>query len=290
MSGLGAGAGGDAELGSRAEHKEDGPEQEGGAHGQIELGAFRALVEAGLHNVDARLPQQADMLAQMQGMLQDAVSPGQAGKGGVAHQGAPVGIAEGPSGPIAGVAGPGKLPGGAAPLAVAGLGNHAKKMAVKACLGLWQNPTSRKYWIIAEERPSLTGVKHQEIQDLLQKRVLVAGDIATQLETLSRFDVAGYMHRSATTNSIAESRFPLADQLFILSHAVCTVVGYGIDHPASAVRLQTLAGAFEKGVGVIWEHALDYVQTMMAPANRNRLVKLINSDLTDWNSEFFGRY
>ena len=71
---------------------------------------------------------------------------------------------------------------------------------------------------------------------------------------------------------------------------MCTVVGYGIDHPASAVRLQTLAGAFEKGVGVIWEHALDYVQTMMAPANRNRLVKLINSDLTDGNSEFFGRY
>ena len=31
MSGLGAGAGGDAELGSGAEHKEDGPEQEGGA-------------------------------------------------------------------------------------------------------------------------------------------------------------------------------------------------------------------------------------------------------------------
>ena len=66
---------------------------------------------------------------------------------------------------------------------------------------------------------------------LLQKRVLVTGDIATQLETLSGFDVTRYMPRSAIANGIAESRCPLADQLAILSHPVCTVVGYGIDHP-----------------------------------------------------------
>ena len=59
MSRLGVGAGGGAELGSGAEHKEDGPEQEGGAHGQMELKAIRAFVEVGLHNVDARLDQQA---------------------------------------------------------------------------------------------------------------------------------------------------------------------------------------------------------------------------------------
>ena len=145
-------------------------------------------------------------------------------------------------------------------------------MATKARLGLWQNPTSREYWIIAGERPSLTGAKRQEIQDLLQTRVLVTGDIATQLETLSGFDVAGYMLRSATASNIAESRFPLADQLDILSHAVCTVVGYGIDHSASAARLQILAEASEKRIGVIREHALDYFQTMMVPANHNRLV------------------
>ena len=75
------------------------------------------------------------------------------------------------------------------------------------------------------------------------------------------------MPRSATANSIVESRFPLA------------VVGYGIDHPGSAARLQILAGAFEKGTGVIREHALDYFQTMMVPVNRYRLVKLINSCL-----------
>ena len=40
------------------------------------------------------------------------------------------------------------------------------------------------------ERPSLTGARRQEIQDLLQKRVLVPGDIATQLETFAGFDVA----------------------------------------------------------------------------------------------------
>ena len=142
--------------------------------------------------------------------------------------------------------------------------------------------------MIAGERPSLTGAKRQETQDLLQKRLLVTSDIATpHLETLSGFDVAGYMPWSATANSIAESRFPLTDQLAILSHAVCTVVGHGIDHPASAVRLQILAGAFETGMGVIREHALDYFQTMMVPANRNRLVKLINSNLTDWSSELF---
>ena len=112
-------------------------------------------------------------------------------------------------------------------------------MATKARLGLWQNPTSREYWIIAGERPSLTGAKRQEIQDLLQKRVLVTGDITNQLETLSGFDVAGYMLRSATANSIAESMFSLADQLTILSHVVCAVVGYDINHPASAARLQT---------------------------------------------------
>ena len=153
MSGLGAGPGGDAEPGSGAEHKEDGPGQEGGAHGQMELGTLRAFVEAGLHNVEERLDQQADMLAKMQGMLQDAVLPGHAGGGGVSQQGAPVGIAEGPVGPIVGVAGPGELPRGAAPLAVAGPGSHAEKMAAKARLGLWQNPTSRKYWMIAGERP-----------------------------------------------------------------------------------------------------------------------------------------
>ena len=160
-------------------------------------------------------------------------------------------------------------------------------MAAKARLGLWQNPTSRKCWIIAGERPSLTGAKRQERQDLLQKRVLVAGDIATQLETLSGFNFAGYLTRSATANSIAESRSALADQLGIISHAVCTMVGYGVDHPATAARPQILVGAFEKGIGVIREHALDYFQTMMVPANRNRLVKLINSDLTDRSSQLF---
>ena len=34
---------------------------------------------------------------------------------------------------------------------------------------------------------------------------------------------------------------------------------------------------------MIREHALDYFQTMMVPANRNRLVKLIYSDLMDWS-------
>ena len=188
----------------------------------MELGGPRAFVEAGLHNVDTRLDQEADMLAQMQGMLQDAVLPGQAAGGGVTPQGAPVGIPEEPGGPIAGVAGPGELPGGAAPLAVAGPGSHAENMSAKARLGLWEKSTPRKYWMIAGERPSLTGAKRQEIQHLLQKRVLVTSDIATQL---SGFDVAGYMPRRATANSIAESRFPLADQLAILSHAVCTVVG-----------------------------------------------------------------
>ena len=84
MSGQDEGPGGVAEPGSGAEHKEDGPGPEGGAQGQMELGALRAFVEAGLHNVDARLDQQADMLAQMEGMLQDAALPGHAGGGGVA--------------------------------------------------------------------------------------------------------------------------------------------------------------------------------------------------------------
>ena len=109
MSGQDEGPGGVAEPGSGAEHKEGGPGPEGGAQGQMELGALRAFVEAGLHNVDARLDEQADMLAQMQGMLQDAVLPGQAAGGGLAQQGAPVGIAEGAGGPIAGVAGPGRV-------------------------------------------------------------------------------------------------------------------------------------------------------------------------------------
>ena len=207
MSGQDEGPGGVVEPGSGAEHKEDDPGPERGAQGQMELDALRSFVEVGLHNVDVRLDVQADMLAQMQGMLQDAVLPGQAAGGRVVQEGAPVGIAEGSGGPIAGVAGPGELPGGAAPLAVAGPGSHAEKMAAKARLGLWQNPTSRKYWMIAGERPSLTGAKRQEIQDLLQKRMLVTGDIATQLEILSGFDVAGYIPRSATANSIAEYRF-----------------------------------------------------------------------------------
>ena len=132
-------------------------------HGQVKLGVLRAFVEAGLDNVDARLGQQANILAQMQGMLQDTVLPGHAGGGRVAQQGAPVDIAEGPGGPIAGVAGPRELPRGGAPLAVAGPGNHAEKMSTKARLGLGQNSTSRKYWIIPGERPSLTGAKRQEI-------------------------------------------------------------------------------------------------------------------------------
>ena len=125
MSGQDEGPGGVAEPGSVAEHREDGPGPEGGAQGQIELGTERAFVEAGLHNVDARLDQQADMPAQIQGMLQDAVWPGHAVEGGVAQQGAPVGIALGPGGSIAGVVGPGVLPGGVAPLVVAALGSHA---------------------------------------------------------------------------------------------------------------------------------------------------------------------
>ena len=102
------------------------------------------------------------MLAQMQGMLQDAVLPGHAEGGGVAQQGAPVGIAEGPGGPIPGVAGPGELPGGAALLAVAGPGSHTEKMAAKARLGLWDVPQVVDY---RGEQPLFTGAKLQEIQD-----------------------------------------------------------------------------------------------------------------------------
>ena len=101
--------------------------------------------------------------------------------------------------------------------------------------------------MIAGERPSLTGAKRQEIQDLLQKLVLVTSDIATQMEALSGFVVAAYMPRNATANSTAEFRFPVVDQLAFLLLAVCTVVGYGIDQPASAVPVQILAGVFERG-------------------------------------------
>ena len=144
MSGLHAGPRGVAEPGSGAEHKEDGPGQERDGRGQMAFGALSAFVEAGLHNVDARLDLQADMLAQMQGMLQDAVLPGHADGGGVAHQSAPVVVAEWPWGTISGLVGRGELPGGAAPLGVAGPGSHAEKMAAKARLGIWRSPTSRK--------------------------------------------------------------------------------------------------------------------------------------------------
>ena len=88
MSGHDEGLDGVAEPGSGAKHMENSPGQEGGAHGQTELGALRAFVEAGLHNVEARLDQQANTLAQVlvccwtpccQAMLQEArASRGQA--------------------------------------------------------------------------------------------------------------------------------------------------------------------------------------------------------------------
>ena len=127
-------------------------------------------------------------------------------------------------------------------------------MTAKSRLGRWQNPTSRKCWIIAGERPSLTGAKRQKIQDLLQKRVLVTGDIATKLKTLSGFYVTGYIPRSVRATSIAESRFPLANNAPFFGMQ-CT--------PSSAARLQALADSFERGIGVIKEHALNYFHTMM---------------------------
>ena len=48
MSGQDEGAGGVFEPGSGAEHKEDGPGREGGAQGQMELGALGVFVEAGI--------------------------------------------------------------------------------------------------------------------------------------------------------------------------------------------------------------------------------------------------
>ena len=110
----------------------------------MELGSLRAFVEERLDNVDARLHQPADMLAQMQGILQDAVLPGQAAGGGVAQQGTPVGIAKGPGGPVAGVGGPSELPGGPAPLAVAGPGSYAEKWPPKHvwCDGRTRRPAS----------------------------------------------------------------------------------------------------------------------------------------------------
>ena len=221
----------------------------------------------------------------MQGMLQDAVLPGQAVEGGVAQLAAPMDIAKEPEEPIAGVAGPGELPSGMAPLAVAGPRSHAQKMAAKARLGLWQNPDVLQVLDDRRRTAFADGSEAPGDPGPAAETVVVTTDIATQLKTLSGFDVAGYMPRSATANSIAESRFPLADQLAILSH-ICTVVGYGIDHPASAARLRILAWAFKKGKGVIREHPLDYFQTMMVPPNHNRLVKPINSDLT---RTYFGR-
>ena len=135
-----------------------------------------------------------------------------------------------------------------------------ERMAAKARLGLWQNPTSRKYWIIAGERPSLTGAKRQEIQDLLQKRVLVR-------EQHSRIQVPpGGPTRRSLARSVHSS-------------------GVRPRPPGIGRTPPNLGGTFEKGIGVIREHVLDYFQTMMVPANRNWLVKLINSDLTDWSSE-----
>ena len=90
------------------------------------------------------------MLAQMQGMLQDAVMPGHAAGGGVVQKGAPVGIAEGPGGPIAGE-GRSRASRGQASYRVTRLrwlwlGQGAtRKRWPPARLGLRQNPTSRKY-------------------------------------------------------------------------------------------------------------------------------------------------
>ena len=109
------------------------------------------------------------------------------------------------------VAGPRELAGGAFSLAVARSGSHAENMAANVRLWLWQNPTTLQNWLIFGERPSLTAATREQIQDSLKRRVLVTGEIATQLKKklLGSDDVAGYTPQIPTANSIAESRFPL---------------------------------------------------------------------------------
>lgn len=276
MSGRGAGAAGDAVVGPGGEHNDngaghvgDGAGQGGDEDGQMDLDGLRALMEARLDDFDTRLAQQADMLVQLQGMLQDGL----------------LGGAAGPGGPIGGGQEPGALQGGAVPQAFAGPEAHASKLAAKTRLNMWLNTTTRKYWILVDARPALTSIRRTELQDLLQKRVMVTGEIATQLETLSGFDVTGYMPRTATAKSVAESRFPLADQLAILAHAVSTVVGYGEHTENTTARLRTLDAAFARGIEVVREHALDFFEAMNVPANRSRLAKLINADLAAWSSK-----
>ena len=276
MSGRGAGAAGDAVVGPGGEHNDngaghvgDGAGQGGDEDGQMDLDGLRALMEARLDDFDTRLAQQADMLVQLQGMLQDGL----------------LGGAAGPGGPIGGGQEPGALQGGAVPQALAGPEAHASKLAAKTRLNMWLNTTTRKYWILVDARPALTSIRRTELQDLLQKRVMVTGEIATQLETLSGFDVTGYMPRTATAKSVAESRFPLADQLAILAHAVSTVVGYGEHTENTTARLRTLDAAFARGIEVVREHALDFFEAMNVPANRSRLAKLINADLAAWSSK-----
>eukprot|EP00904_Undaria_pinnatifida_P010529 jgi/Undpi1/6606/HiC_scaffold_20.g09085.m1 len=276
MSGRGAGAAGDAVVGPGGEHNDngaghvgDGAGQGGDEDGQMDLDGLRVLMEARLDDFDTRLAQQADMLVQLQGMLQDGL----------------LGGAAGPGGPIGGGQEPGALQGGAVPQAFAGPAAHASKLAAKTRLNMWLNTTTRKYWILVDARPALTSIRRTELQDLLQKRVMVTGEIATQLETLSGFDVTGYMPRTATAKSVAESRFPLADQLAILAHAVSTVVGYGEHTENTTARIRTLDAAFARGIEVVREHALDFFEAMNVPANRSRLAKLINADLAAWSSK-----
>lgn len=136
MSGRGAGAGGDAELGHGDENKEDGIEQEEFKNDQMELDSVRAFMEEGLHN----------MFGQMQGMLEDVVVPGDAVEGGVVQQDVPLEGAAAPCGPIGGVAVLGELPCGTTPLAVAGPGSTAETVDRIAC-----------------GRTSQTGAKRQEM-------------------------------------------------------------------------------------------------------------------------------
>lgn len=73
----------------------------------------------------------------------------------------------------------------------------------------------------------------------------------------------------------------------MLSHAVCTVVGYDITKPPLTAHIRTVADAFKKAIGAVHHQALDYSQAMMLRENSNRLVQLVNSDPTDWSWESF---
>ena len=143
---------------------------------------------------------------------------------------------------------------------------------------------SRKHWVLRGRMPPNIGHSAADIKPFVGEAVDVTTSAATQIRSMSDFDVHAYGLRA---EEMVDHLLMVADRLDLLRHALVAVlsVGFSVDSDGDChcrERVATIHAAFTSASANQCRHTLRNMILLSGSATRAAMSEMVNDDLRLW--------